>query len=97
MDILITAMKKRNLESLSPPFPDSKKLNHSTGGVESPKRVGLKKLKQNLVSQFYQFANLTYSFWSNHLNSSKEKFAFLETREPKLVPEAECGWANHQR
>ncbi|KAG8654563.1 hypothetical protein MANES_05G147800v8 [Manihot esculenta] len=41
-------MKKRNLESLSPPFPDSKKLNHSTGGVESPKRVGLKKLKQNL-------------------------------------------------
>ncbi|KAF2324691.1 hypothetical protein GH714_016307 [Hevea brasiliensis] len=45
---LRSAMKKRNLESLSPPFPDSKKLNHSTAGVESHKRVSVKKLKQNL-------------------------------------------------
>ncbi|XP_037494944.1 uncharacterized protein LOC105635347 isoform X2 [Jatropha curcas] len=45
---LRSAMKKRNRESISPPLPDSKKLNHSTGGVESPKRVGVKKSKLNL-------------------------------------------------
>ncbi|KAI9398927.1 hypothetical protein POPTR_002G022800v4 [Populus trichocarpa] len=41
---LRSAMKKRNRESVSPPFPDSKKLSHSHGGVESLKRDGLKKL-----------------------------------------------------
>ncbi|XP_021682680.2 uncharacterized protein LOC110666483 isoform X2 [Hevea brasiliensis] len=45
---LRSAMKKRNRESLSTPFPNSKKLNHSTSGVKSPKRVGIKKPKQNL-------------------------------------------------
>ncbi|XP_034919607.1 uncharacterized protein [Populus alba] len=41
---LRSAMKKRNRESVSPPFPDSKKLSHTHGGVESLKRDGLKKL-----------------------------------------------------
>ncbi|XP_043809347.1 uncharacterized protein LOC110606018 isoform X2 [Manihot esculenta] len=42
-------MKKRNRESfLSPPLPNSKKLNRSSSGVKSPKMVGLKKSKQNL-------------------------------------------------
>ncbi|XP_048226976.1 uncharacterized protein LOC8274655 isoform X2 [Ricinus communis] len=46
---LRSAMKKRNRESISPPsFPDSKKLNHSTGVVESSKRIGAKKFKTNL-------------------------------------------------
>ncbi|XP_011029006.1 PREDICTED: uncharacterized protein LOC105128861 isoform X2 [Populus euphratica] len=41
---LRSAMKKRNRESVSLPFPDSKKLSHTHGGVESLKRDGLKKL-----------------------------------------------------
>ncbi|KAJ6708737.1 hypothetical protein OIU74_009950 [Salix koriyanagi] len=46
---LRSAMKKRNRESLSPPFPDSKKLSHTHGGVESLKRDGLKKSGLNVT------------------------------------------------
>ncbi|KAJ0086442.1 hypothetical protein Patl1_09549 [Pistacia atlantica] len=45
---LRSAMKKRNRESISPPLPDSKKLNQTMGGVESPKKNGLKKSKLNM-------------------------------------------------
>ncbi|WCJ35107.1 hypothetical protein M5689_016375 [Euphorbia peplus] len=45
---LRSAMKKRNGESLSPPLPDSKKLNYSSGGVKSHKRGGIKRSKLNL-------------------------------------------------
>ncbi|XP_050233164.1 uncharacterized protein LOC126681652 isoform X2 [Mercurialis annua] len=48
---LRSAMKKRNRESISPPFPDSKKLNYSNGGAESSKRAGLKKSKLNLKQE----------------------------------------------
>ncbi|XP_031283155.1 uncharacterized protein LOC116141822 [Pistacia vera] len=41
-------MKKRNRESISPPLPDSKKLNQTMGCVESPKKNGLKKSKLNM-------------------------------------------------
>jgi hypothetical protein len=44
-------MKKRISESVSPPFPDSKKLCHTHGGVESLKRDGLKKLGLKVVSR----------------------------------------------
>ncbi|CAK7346213.1 unnamed protein product [Dovyalis caffra] len=44
---LRSAMKKRNRESISPPFRDSKKLNYANG-VESPKRDGLKKSRLNV-------------------------------------------------
>ncbi|KAF9686726.1 hypothetical protein SADUNF_Sadunf02G0019400 [Salix dunnii] len=46
---LRSAMKKRNRESLSPPFPDSKKLSHTHGGVESPRRDGSKKFGLNVT------------------------------------------------
>ncbi|KAJ6392287.1 hypothetical protein OIU77_026105 [Salix suchowensis] len=46
---LRSAMKKRNRESLSPPFPDSKKLSHTHGGEESLKRDGLKKSGLNVT------------------------------------------------
>uniref|UniRef100_A0A6N2LDB2 Uncharacterized protein n=1 Tax=Salix viminalis TaxID=40686 RepID=A0A6N2LDB2_SALVM len=45
---LRSAMKKRNRESISPPFPDSKKPDHPNCGVEAPKRVGLKKSRLNV-------------------------------------------------
>ncbi|XP_044475898.1 uncharacterized protein LOC123203557 isoform X2 [Mangifera indica] len=45
---LRSAMKKRNRKSISPPLPDSKKLNHTMCGVKSPKKNGLKKSKLNL-------------------------------------------------
>ncbi|XP_065847069.1 uncharacterized protein [Euphorbia lathyris] len=45
---LRSAMKKRNGESISPPFPDSKKPNYSGGGVKSHKKVGIKRSKLNL-------------------------------------------------
>lgn len=48
---LRSAMKKRNRESMSPPLPDSKKLNHTIGVVESLKKDGLKKSKLNIVKQ----------------------------------------------
>ncbi|GMP31531.1 hypothetical protein CsSME_00005703 [Camellia sinensis var. sinensis] len=41
-----TTMKKRNLESISPPFPDKKETNHGTNGVELP---GIKKSRLNVV------------------------------------------------
>ncbi|KAJ4702113.1 Restriction of telomere capping protein [Melia azedarach] len=45
---LRSAMKKRNLDSISPPLPDSRELNHTIGGVESLKKDGLKKSKLNM-------------------------------------------------
>ncbi|XP_022769167.1 uncharacterized protein LOC111312805 isoform X2 [Durio zibethinus] len=45
---LRSAMKKRGCESISPPLPDSKKLNHTLGGGESHKKDGVKKPKLNL-------------------------------------------------
>ncbi|KAB1203664.1 hypothetical protein CJ030_MR8G002770 [Morella rubra] len=46
---LRSAMKKRNRESISPPLPDSKKLNHTISGVEeSPLKNGIKKSKLNI-------------------------------------------------
>ncbi|KAH7567139.1 hypothetical protein JRO89_XS07G0022700 [Xanthoceras sorbifolium] len=47
---LRSAMKKRNRESLSPPLPDSKKLNHTIGlRVEAPpKKDGVKKSKLSM-------------------------------------------------
>ncbi|XP_024039073.1 uncharacterized protein LOC18040375 isoform X3 [Citrus clementina] len=48
---LRSAVKKRNPESMSPPLPDSKKLNHTVGEMESLKKDGLKKSKLNIVKQ----------------------------------------------
>ncbi|XVE94566.1 hypothetical protein REPUB_Repub02eG0020000 [Reevesia pubescens] len=45
---LRSAMKKRGRESISPPLPDSKKLNHTFAGVESNKKDGVKKPKLTL-------------------------------------------------
>ncbi|KDO84854.1 hypothetical protein CISIN_1g003719mg [Citrus sinensis] len=45
---LRSAVKKRNPESMSPPLPDSKKLNHTVGEMESLKKDGLKKSKLNI-------------------------------------------------
>ncbi|KAF9683136.1 hypothetical protein SADUNF_Sadunf05G0180700 [Salix dunnii] len=45
---LRSSMKKRNRESISPPFPDSKKPGHPNCGVEAPKRDGLKKSRLNV-------------------------------------------------
>ncbi|KAE8057239.1 hypothetical protein FH972_013945 [Carpinus fangiana] len=45
---LRSAMKKRNRESISPPLPDSKKLNHTVSGVESHVKNGVKKPKLNV-------------------------------------------------
>ncbi|XP_021284272.1 uncharacterized protein LOC110416582 isoform X3 [Herrania umbratica] len=45
---LLFAMKKRSHESISPPSPDSKKLNHTLDGVELHKKNGVKKPKLNL-------------------------------------------------
>ncbi|KAF5462129.1 hypothetical protein F2P56_018160 [Juglans regia] len=46
---LRSAMKKRNHESVSPPLPDSKKVNSTISGVEeSPIKNGVKKSKLNL-------------------------------------------------
>lgn len=44
---LRSAMKKRGRESFSPPLPDSKKLNHTVGGVQSHRKAGVKKPKLN--------------------------------------------------
>ncbi|XWS25904.1 hypothetical protein CRYUN_Cryun27aG0107400 [Craigia yunnanensis] len=44
---LRSAMKKRGRESISPALPDSKKLNHTLGGVQSHKKDGVKKPKLN--------------------------------------------------
>ncbi|KAK9270025.1 hypothetical protein L1049_025598 [Liquidambar formosana] len=44
---LRSAMKKRSRESISPPLPDSKKLNHTIDGVESTRKDGVKKSKAN--------------------------------------------------
>ncbi|CAL8099127.1 unnamed protein product [Prunus armeniaca] len=41
-------MKKRNRESASPSIPNSKKLNHTISGIESPKRDGVNKPKPYL-------------------------------------------------
>ncbi|GLU04572.1 hypothetical protein SLE2022_217100 [Rubroshorea leprosula] len=43
---LRSAMKKRNRESVSPPLPDTKRLNHTLGG-ESPQKDGINKPKLN--------------------------------------------------
>lgn len=48
---LRSAVKKRNPESMSPPLPDSKKLNHTVGEMELLKKDGLKKSKLNIVKQ----------------------------------------------
>ncbi|KAL6295577.1 hypothetical protein ACE6H2_003719 [Prunus campanulata] len=45
---LRSAMKKRNRESASPSIPNSKKLNHTMSGIESPKRDGVNKPKPYL-------------------------------------------------
>ncbi|XP_062164014.1 uncharacterized protein LOC133870807 isoform X2 [Alnus glutinosa] len=45
---LRSAMKKRNRESVSPPLPDSKKLNHTVSGVESHVKNGVRKPKLNM-------------------------------------------------
>ncbi|XP_038717488.1 uncharacterized protein LOC120010739 isoform X1 [Tripterygium wilfordii] len=45
---LRSAMKKRNRESVSPPLPDSKKLNQAIGEAGSPKKDGTKKSKLNM-------------------------------------------------
>ncbi|XP_044511292.1 uncharacterized protein LOC123229502 isoform X2 [Mangifera indica] len=45
---LRSAMKKRHRKSISRSLPDSKKLNHTMGGVVSPKKNGLKKSKLNM-------------------------------------------------
>ncbi|KAF3446778.1 hypothetical protein FNV43_RR11958 [Rhamnella rubrinervis] len=44
---LRSAMKKRSRESISPPLPDSKRLNH-TSGSKSHKKDGVKKPKPNM-------------------------------------------------
>ncbi|XVE69739.1 hypothetical protein DITRI_Ditri10aG0015300 [Diplodiscus trichospermus] len=44
---LRSAMKKRGGESISPPLPNSKELNHTLGGVQSHKKDGVKKTKLN--------------------------------------------------
>ncbi|XP_022772655.1 uncharacterized protein LOC111315300 isoform X3 [Durio zibethinus] len=44
---LRSAMKKRGRESICLPLPDSKKLNHTLGGVQSHKKDGVKKPKLN--------------------------------------------------
>lgn len=44
---LRSAMKKRGRESISPPLPDSKKLNHTLRGFQSHKKDGVKKAKMN--------------------------------------------------
>ncbi|XVF33852.1 hypothetical protein REPUB_Repub18cG0007400 [Reevesia pubescens] len=41
-------MKKRGCESISLPLPDSKKLNHTLGGVKLHKKDGVKKPKMDL-------------------------------------------------
>ncbi|KAK8551783.1 hypothetical protein V6N13_120216 [Hibiscus sabdariffa] len=45
---LRSAMKKRSQESISLPLPDSKKTNHTRGGVEVHRKDDLKKQKLNL-------------------------------------------------
>ncbi|KAK9023127.1 hypothetical protein V6N11_003356 [Hibiscus sabdariffa] len=45
---LRSAMKKRSQESVSLPLPDSKKTNHTRGGVEVHRKDDLKKQKLNL-------------------------------------------------
>ncbi|GMI82487.1 hypothetical protein HRI_001918000 [Hibiscus trionum] len=45
---LRSAMKKRGRESISPPLPDSKRTNHTLGGVEVHRKDDLKKPKFNL-------------------------------------------------
>lgn len=49
VEFTLTAMKKRSRESISPPLPDSKRLNH-TSGIKSYKRDGAKKPKPSMVS-----------------------------------------------
>lgn len=49
VEFTLTAMKKRSRESISPPLPDSKRLNH-TSGIKSHKRDGVKKPKPRTVS-----------------------------------------------
>ncbi|XVF63690.1 hypothetical protein PTKIN_Ptkin09bG0107200 [Pterospermum kingtungense] len=44
---LRSAMKKRGCESISPPLPDSKKLNHTLRGFQLHKKDGVKKPKLN--------------------------------------------------
>lgn len=48
-EFTFTAMKKRSRESISPPLPDSKRLNH-TSGLKPHKKDGVKKPKPNMVS-----------------------------------------------
>lgn len=52
LDLTLTAVKKRNPESMSPPLPDSKKLNHTVGEMESLKKDGLKKSRLNIVVSY---------------------------------------------
>ena len=55
-----TTMKKRNRESISPPFPDKKETNHGTNGVELP---GIKKSRLNVVViSSSEFQILFYNF-----------------------------------
>ncbi|KAF8377828.1 hypothetical protein HHK36_031213 [Tetracentron sinense] len=45
---LRSAMNKRNHESISPPLPYAKKLQHTSNGIKSPRVTGVKKSKQNM-------------------------------------------------
>lgn len=94
LDFTFTAMKKRNRESMSPPLPDSKKLNHTIGVVESLKKDGLKKSKLNIVVSYLQLTISKFIFFWLSISIYIDGIAFVETRKLGLVPEAGY-WSNH--
>lgn len=60
--VTLAAMKKRNRESASPSIPNSKKLNHTMNGIESPKRDGVNKPKPYLVVISIFYFNIFFMF-----------------------------------
>lgn len=49
---MFIAIKKRSRESVSPPFPESRKLNHTANGVELLRKDRVKKSKLKVGSLF---------------------------------------------
>lgn len=94
LDLTLTAVKKRNPESMSPPLPDSKKLNHTVGEIESLKKDGLKKSKLNIVVSYLQLTISKFIFFWLSISIYIDGIAFVETRKLGLVPEGGY-WANH--
>ncbi|PON93885.1 hypothetical protein TorRG33x02_102750 [Trema orientale] len=50
---LRSAIKNRGRDSISPPLPDSNKLNHTIAGIHSPKMSAMKKSKSNMKQRGY--------------------------------------------